>query len=130
LHLANVLIDGSNFLQKLNKDESYYKTTVQMAKQAGKGISKISGAVAGALMTGASYFTGSSNQEESKKQGSLDIIDINGRIKDPTTSRLSFDKNEDSKFINSMTLEDQLFKKDLEQFSNDEVFIHKFIEKL
>ena len=101
-----------------------------MAKQAGKGISKISGAVAGALMTGASYFTGSSNQEESKKQGSLDIIDINGRIKDPTTSRLSFDKNEDSKFINSMTLEDQLFKKDLEQFSNDEVFIHKFIEKL
>jgi hypothetical protein len=107
LHLANVLIDGSNFLQKLNKDESYYKTTVQMAKQAGKGISKISGAVAGALMTGASYFTGSSNQEESKKQGSLDIIDINGRIKDPTTSRLSFDKNEDSKFINSITLEDQ-----------------------
>ena len=51
-------------------------------------------------MTGASYFTGSSNQEESKKQGSFDLLDVNGRIKDPTTSRLSFDKNEDSKLIN------------------------------
>ncbi len=107
LHLANVLIDGSNFLQKLNKDESYYKTTVQIAKQAGKGIQKFSGAVAGAIMTGASYFTGSSNQEEAKKQGNSDVIDTNGRIKDPTSSRLSFDKNEDSKFINSITLEDQ-----------------------
>lgn len=57
-------------------------------------------------MTGASYFTGSSNQEESKKQGSFDLLDVNGRIKDPTSSRLSFDKNEDSKLINSLTLEE------------------------
>lgn len=65
-------------------------------------------------MTGASYFTGSTNQEESKKQINSDMIDTNGRIKDPTTSRLSFDKNEDSKFINSITIEDQQFKRDLE----------------
>ena len=81
-------------------------------------------------MTGAYYFTGSSNQEEAKKQGNLDLIDTNGRIKDPTSSRLSFDKNEDSKFINSITLEDQQFKRDLEQFSSEEAFIHKFIEKV
>ena len=29
-----------------------------------------------------------------------DLIDINGRIKDPTSNRLSFDKNDDLKVLN------------------------------
>ena len=62
LSLSQVLLDGTNVLQAVGSDQSYYGKTLKLAKKAGKGISYLGGAVAGALWTGATYITGSQGE--------------------------------------------------------------------
>ena len=62
LSLSQVLLDGSHILQAINNNSSYYSKSLKLAKKAGKGISYIGGAFAGALYSGASLITGSQGE--------------------------------------------------------------------
>lgn len=104
--LSNVLLDGNNVLQAVGSEKSYYGKTIKLAKKAGKGISAVGGAVAGALWSGANYIAG--GQGETKDQGGGETM----QTPMPTAQ------------------DDKELQKVLDVFIMDEIFMEKYLNQL
>jgi hypothetical protein len=106
LSLSQVLLDGSKVLQAVGSEQSYYGKTLKLAKKAGKGISFVGGAVAGALWSGATYIAG--GQAEGKDQGGGEAM----QTPTPTPE------------------DDKELQKVLDVFIMDEIFMEKYLNQL
>lgn len=106
LSLSCVLLDGSNVLNAVGSEQSYYGKTLKLAKKAGKGISFVGGAVAGALWSGATFIAG--GQGEGKDQ-------VGGEPMQTPTPTPEDDKE---------------LRKVLDVFLMDEVFMEKYLNQL
>lgn len=112
LSLSQVLLDGSNVLKAISTDSSYYNKSLKLAKKAGKGITFLGGAVAGALWSGASLITGT--QGEPGKDGA---------------------PGGDPSAAGGMSAaiyagDDKQLQKELDLFQKDEVFMEKYLNQL